>query len=148
RNSGAKPWPAPGVILGRAATPGRWCPRGRRPRGHYQPFRNGSSDGTAWACATSGGMPSWRPMAKRILFIHPWFSTFVRQDERILSTHYDLDVLHFERNPSFFHQLWHVLASRRVDLVYLWFMVPEYSAFTLWLCKRYRIPYVLVTGGT
>ncbi len=85
---------------------------------------------------------------RRILFLYPWpDTTFIRKDELILSRHFDLKVLRFERKPSFYRELHRILSRREVDLAFLWFLMPDYAALTLWLCRRYGIKFVLVTGG-
>ena len=83
-----------------------------------------------------------------MLFIYPWpDATFIREDEHILSQHFDLRVLHFTRTPGFYRELTGLLRRREVDLAYLWFLLPDYAALTLWLCRRAGIRFVLVTGG-
>lgn len=85
---------------------------------------------------------------RRILFIYPWQdTTFIRKDELILSQHFDLKVLRFERKPSFYRELHRILSRREVDTAFLWFLLPDYAALTLWMCRRYGIKFVLVTGG-
>ena len=85
----------------------------------------------------------------RILFIYPWpDDTFIRRDELLLREHYEVEVLHFRRALSFYRALVSQLARRpRPDLVYLWFMLPDYAPLVLWLCRRHAVPLVLVTGG-
>jgi len=83
-----------------------------------------------------------------MLFIYPWpDTTFILKDERILSRHFDLRVLHFRRSAAFYGELWRILSRREVDLAFLWFLLPDYAALTLWLCRRAGVRFVLVTGG-
>jgi hypothetical protein len=83
-----------------------------------------------------------------MLFIYPWPDrTFILKDEHILARHFDLRVLHFRRTPAFYRELAGILVRREVDLAYLWFLLPDYAALTLWLCRRAGIRFVLVTGG-
>ena len=84
----------------------------------------------------------------RILFIYPWpDNTFIRKDEIILSRSFELRVLHFSRTAAFYRELAGILARREVDLAYLWFLLPDCAPVVLALCRRARIPFVLVTGG-
>ncbi len=85
---------------------------------------------------------------RRILFVYPWpDQSFIRKDEQLLGRHFQLRVLHWSRNFQFYKQLIWILWRREVDLVYLWFLLPDYAALTLALARRAGIPLVLVTGG-
>ncbi|MBI5837425.1 MAG: glycosyltransferase family 4 protein [Candidatus Eisenbacteria bacterium] len=85
---------------------------------------------------------------RRILFIYPWPDrTFIQKDEQILARHFDLRVLHFRRTAAFYREMAGLLWRREVDLVYLWFLMPDYASLALALCRRAGIPFALVTGG-
>lgn len=86
---------------------------------------------------------------KKVLFIGDEESTFCMNDEKILSTQYDVDPLHISgvgrkmliRLPfSIFNRL------RKADLVYIWFGSTP-AAIAVFMAKVLGKPSVIVAGG-
>jgi len=91
---------------------------------------------------------------KRILLFYLNYSTFVKEDDGILSRHFIVKKFHFKvsKNPFFFLaemiklKLFCLINILRADIVYIWF--ADYHSFIpALLGKLFRKKVVLVIGG-